>query len=320
MIDKRESIEEVEALQENKKISEAKEQFLQLITTVMNNKFSLNEYYEDSDSLDIIISQVDELKVHLDSFRPLDSKHVAKLDRYFEEYYTYDSTSIEGNTLTLQETTLVLNKGITIGGKSMREHLEVINHNEAIEYIKTIVKNQEEFNQKTLLDIHYLILKSIDTTSSGKYRNIDVMISGSRHKPPTFLQVQNLMDKYFEFYEANKNDMHPVLLSAYMHEKLVTVHPFVDGNGRTSRLVMNLILLQNGYPITNISSQNEQRANYYSTLEKVQINEDENGFLLFIAKNVKDALIKYLEVIAMNGEQDTKGEEFYKMIVEKNKK
>jgi Fic family protein len=82
---------------------------------------------------------------------------------------------------------------------------------------------------------------------------------------------------------------------------------------------MNLILLQNGYPITNISSQNEQRANYYSTLEKVQINEDENGFLLFIAKNVKEALIKYLEVIAMNGEQDSKGEEFYKMIVQKSK-
>jgi Fic family protein len=215
--------QEASNLQQNNKISEAKEQFLQLITTVMNNQFSLNEYYEDSDSLDIIISQIDKLKSHLDSFRPLDSTHVAKLDRYFEEYYTYDSTSIEGNTLTLQETTLVLNKGITIGGKSMREHLEVINHNEAIEYIKTIVKNRENFNQKTLLDIHYLILKSIDTQNSGKYRNIDVMISGSRHKPPTFLQVQNLMDEYFEFYEANKTDMHPVLLSAYMHEKLVTV-------------------------------------------------------------------------------------------------
>jgi Fic family protein len=314
------TIEEVENLPNNQQISEAKEQFLKLITTVMNNQFSLSEYYEDSNKLGDIISQVNELKAHLDSFRPLDSTQVSKLDRYFEEYYTYDSTSIEGNTLTLQETTLVLNKGITIGSKSIREHLEVINHSEAIEYIKTIVKNKENFNQKTLLDIHYLILKSIDTQNSGKYRNIDVMISGSRHKPPTFLQVQNLMDEYFKFYESKKDNMHPILLSAHLHEKLVTIHPFVDGNGRTSRLVMNLILLQNGYPITNISSQNEQRANYYSTLEKVQINEDENGFLLFIAKNVKEALIKYLEVIAMNGEQDSKGEEFYKMIVQKSEK
>jgi Fic family protein len=298
---------------------EIKEKFLELISTVMNNQFSLKEYFEDSSNLNEILKQVEELKKYLDSFRPLGEEQVSKLDRYFEEYYTYDSTSIEGNTLTLQETTLVLNKGITIGGKSMREHLEVINHSEAIEYIKEIVKKGEEFNKKVLLDIHYLILKSIDTSNSGKYRNLDVMISGSKHKPPTFLQVENLMNDYFKFYQDNKEGMNPILLSAYMHEKLVTIHPFIDGNGRTSRLVMNLILLQNGYPITNISSENDKRNEYYSSLENVQTNKNENDFLLFIAKNVKESLIKYLEVISMNGELNSKGQEFYQMIVNKNK-
>ena len=310
-------IKEANNLQEDNQISQIKEKFLALISTVMDNKFSLDKYFEDSNSLDVLLSQIDELKSYLDDFRPLDSIHIAKLDRYFEEYYTYDSTSIEGNTLSLQETTLILNKGITIGGKSLREHLEVINHNEAIEYIKEIVKNNGDFTQRTLLDIHYLILKSIDTINSGKYRNVDVMISGSKHKPPSFLQVSNLMTEYFEYYNANKDTLHPVLLSAMCHEKLVTIHPFVDGNGRTSRLVMNLILLQNGYPITNISSENSHRQEYYNSLEQTQINEDKNRFLVFVTKNVKEALIKYLEVIAMNDNKDTKGDRFYKMICTK---
>jgi Fic family protein len=242
------------------------------------------------------------------------------INQYFDEEYTYDSNGIEGNTLTLQETALVLNKGITIGGKSMKEHFEVINHKEAIDYIKDLVKQEETLSKRVLLDIHHLILKNIDKGNAGRYRNIDVMISGSTHKPPTFMQVESLMEEYFNFYEKNKDILNPVILSAEIHERLVTIHPFSDGNGRTSRLIMNLILLQHGFPITNISSQNNSRDEYYKSLETVQTGSNKEVFHKFIAKNVKDSLIKYLEIIAVNGEENIKGEYFYKRVLELSKK
>ena len=300
-------------------MSDTKEEFLNLITTIMNNQLNLVELYPDSNDLNTLLDQIDDLKKSLDSFRPLQGEHIEKLNQYFDEVYTYDSTSIEGNTLTLQETALVLNKGVTIGGKSLREHFEIINHKEAIDYIKELVQSKEIFNKKVLLDIHHLILKNIDLDNAGKFRNIDVMISGSAHKPPTFLQVQNLMDDYFNFYEENKEILNPVILSAEIHERLVTVHPFTDGNGRTSRLVMNLILLQHGFPITNISSQNNLRDEYYKSLEAAQTENSKELFHKFIARNVKEALIKYLEIISVNAEENEKGEYFYKRVLELTK-
>lgn len=300
-------------------MSETKEAFLKLISTIMNNNFNLNELYPVSEDLDVLLEQIEDLKKSLDSFRPLQGEHIEKLNQYFDEVYTYDSNGIEGNTLTLQETALVLNKGVTIGGKSMREYFEVINHKEAIDYIKDLVKRQESLSKRVLLDIHHLILKNIDVENAGRYRNIDVMISGSAHKPPTFLQVQSLMEAYFNFYEENKDTLNPVILSAEIHERLVTIHPFIDGNGRTSRLMMNLILLQHGFPITNISSQNSLREEYYTSLETVQTGATKEIFHKFIAKNVKESLIKYLEIISVNAEENMKGEYFYKRVIELTK-
>ena len=300
-------------------MSDTKEEFLNLITTIMNNQLNLTKLYPDSNDLHILLDQIADLKKSLDSFRPLQGKHIEKLNQYFDEVYTYDSTSIEGNTLTLQETALVLNKGVTIGGKSLREHFEIINHKEAIDYIKELVQNKDVFSKRVLLDIHHLILKNIDLDNAGKYRNVDVMISGSVHKPPTFLQVQNLMDDYFNFYEENKETLNPVILSAEIHERLVTIHPFTDGNGRTSRLIMNLILLQHGFPITNISSQNDLRDEYYKSLEIAQTEDNKEVFHKFIARNVKDSLMKYLEIISVNAEENEKGEYFYKKVLELTK-
>ena len=301
-------------------MSETKEEFLRLISKIKNNNFNLKELYPNSENLEVLLEQIEDLKKSLDSFRPLEGTHIEKLNQYFDEEYTYDSNGIEGNTLTLQETSLIINKGITIGGKSMREHFEVINHKEAIDYIKDLVKEKESLSKRVLLNIHHLILKNIDLDNAGKYRNVDVMISGSSHKPPIFLQVQSLMEKYFNFYEENKETLNPVILSADIHERLVTIHPFADGNGRTSRLMMNLILLQHGFPITNISSQNNLRDEYYKSLETVQTSGNKELFHKFIAKNVKDSLIKYLEIISVNAEESTKGEYFYKKVVELSKK
>jgi len=301
-------------------MTESKSEFLKLISTIMDNKFNLSELYPHSEDLSVLLEQIDDLKKGLDSFRPLKGSSIDKLNQYFDEVYTYDSTAIEGNTLTLQETSLVLNKGITIGGKSLREHFEVINHKEAIDYIKSLLNQGESFSKKLLLDVHHLILKNIDSENSGRYRKLDVMISGSAHKPVNFLQVDNLMQEYFEFYEENKGKLNTVILSAEIHERLVTIHPFVDGNGRTSRLMMNLILLENGFPITNISSRNDLREEYYKSLEIAQVEGNKELFHKFIARNVKDSLIKYLEIISMNGEENNKGEYFYNRVVELSKK
>ena len=295
---------------------DVKEEFLELITTVMNGKLQLLKFYQKSEDLNILLDQIEDLKKSLDSFRPLDGKNIEKLNQYFDEVYTYDSTSIEGNTLTLQETSLVLNKGITIGGKPLKEHFEIVNHKEAIDYIKEISQNNEPFNKRVLLNVHYLILKTIDTKNAGKYRNVDVYISGSEHKPPNFLQVNEYMDDYFTFYEENKNTLNTVILSAELHERLVSIHPFTDGNGRTSRLIMNLILLQNGYPITNISSKNELRDDYYNSLETTRTKNNNEIFHKFIANNIKQALIKYLEAISINGDNSKKGKYFYERILE----
>jgi len=210
--------------------------------------------------------------------KPLDELQLRKLQNYFYTAYTYESNRIEGNTLTLQETHLVINEGITIGGKSMREHLEAINHQQAIHLLDEFVQKQSRLNSHVLLQIHQLILKGIQDQYAGKYRSVQVMIVGSQHVPPAPYLVDKLMEEYFLFYEQNLGKLHPVLLAAEMHERLVTIHPFIDGNGRTARLVMNLILLQHGYPIVNIKGGKKSRLAYYNALEKVQLHHDSTDF------------------------------------------
>lgn len=305
---------------DNENVLEIKKVFLKEIMQIVEPRFTLFDIYPYSDSLKENLAQIDDLKKCLDSFRPLEGLAIEKLNKYFEELYTYESNGIEGNTLTLQETSLIINHGITIGGKSLREHFEVINHTNAIEYIQEIAKEEDEFNSRILLDIHALILDNIDKQNAGRYRQVDVMIGGSTHIPPQHIFVSELMTDYFAFYTAHKTDLHPVLLAADMHEKLVTIHPFVDGNGRTSRLVMNLLLIKQCYPITQISSENSKREEYYEALEKTQVGINPQAFQLFIAQNVKKSLIAYLDRIVSNGEPGTKGEYFYKRYLElKNK-
>ncbi|HRN45767.1 MAG TPA: Fic family protein, partial [Flavobacterium sp.] len=197
-----------------------------------------------STTLQKILDEIDVLKTKLDSFRKFDSFRIAQA---LELEYTFESNRVEGNTMTLRETDLVINEGLTISGKSMREHLEVINHHEAIAYIKDLMQKNMPINERELLTVHNLILRGIHPEDAGHYRKVQVMIQGSSHKPPQPFLVTKEMEDYFIWYETNKLSLHPIVLAAEMHERLVTIHPFIDGNGRTSRLVMNLILLQHGY-------------------------------------------------------------------------
>lgn len=248
------------------------------------------------ESLDDLSEEIVVLKKELDSFRPIPALQLENLINAYKIDYTYESNRIEGNTLTLQETAMVVVKGLTINGKSMREHLEAINHAEAIDYIIDLVKNKIPFNERTLLELHSLVLRGIDKENAGRYRNIQVRIGGSSYLPPAPYLIQKQMEDYFLFYEANINKMNPVILAADMHEKLVTIHPFIDGNGRTSRLVMNLIALQNGYPIINVSGEKMNRMDYYNALEQVQIHNNNKAFRLLIANYAKASLNEWIKL------------------------
>lgn len=244
--------------------------------------------------LQTLLQELDVLKAELSKFRLQDN---VKIQEALAIEYTYESNRIEGNTLTLQETQLVIEKGLTIGGKALKEHLEAINHKEAIDFIGELVNKESVLDERTLKQIHSIILKSIDRENAGVYRKVPVLISGSTHTPPQPYLLQKLMEDYFQFYEENRKSMHPVVLAAEMHERLVTIHPFIDGNGRTSRLVMNLILLQHGYPIANIRGDSESRLKYYSALEKSR-EDNKAAFIELVADAVKQMLLRLLALVA----------------------
>lgn len=237
------------------------------------------------------------LKNELDKARPLPPEAVKNLSEVYRVEWTYNSNAIEGNTLSLHETKIILEEGLTIGGKKLQEHLEVINHAEAIDFIEECIKQQQSINETVLKKIHYLILKNIDNKNAGNYRQINVRISGSEHTPPHFLQIQNEMNSLFAYYNEKKDTLHPVELAARFHFKFVYIHPFSDGNGRTARLLMNLILMKNGYPPAIVKAESKQRLKYYETLETASFKQDVKPFVRLISECVEDSLTTYLNVI-----------------------
>ncbi|KAA3639572.1 MAG: helix-turn-helix domain-containing protein [Bacteroidetes bacterium] len=243
------------------------------------------------------LESLDLLKARWVAQKPLAGIQLSKLQEYFNIKNTFESNRIEGNTLTYQETQLVVNEGLTIGGKPLKDHLEAINHAEAVTYIYELVQGYPEFDKRVLLDIHRLILKSIDSRNAGCYRSVPVRISGSEHIPPQPFMVPKMMEDYFTHYQNIKDQIHPIIVAAEMHERLVSIHPFIDGNGRTSRLVMNVILMQHGYPITYLKGDNPSRLKYYQTLEKVQVDNDPVPFYMLIIERVRESLLEHLEMV-----------------------
>ncbi len=262
---------------------------LKLAESFYNYKLKRNENIEG------LLFEVDKLKKKLDKKRPLPKAQLKNLMGAFKIDYTYESNKIEGNTLTLQETAMVVDKGITIGGKSLNEHLEAINHSEAFDFILELVKGKAEISEYNLLQLHAIILKSIDKDNAGRYRNLNVRIGGSKHTPPEPYLIRPQMEDLFNYYERMKSELHPLLLAADMHYKLVTIHPFIDGNGRTSRLLMNLIAYQFGYPMINISGSYESRMGYYKALEINRESSHQEAFREFILKEAIKSLKDWIK-------------------------
>lgn len=252
-----------------------------------------------NENMNVMLKEVAVLKEQLSALRPLPEEALKKIQDALDIEYTYESNRIEGNTLTLQETALVVNEGVTISGKSMREHLEAINHTEAISYIKDIAKQDIEISERTIKEIHALILHGIDRENAGRYRTVPVMISGSTHMPPQPYLIEKLMEDFMlRFRQMEEEKVHPVLVAAYLHDELVRIHPFIDGNGRTSRLLMNLYLLRHGYVIITLKGSNDAKLNYYKALEKSHTEQLPEDFQKLVVEAEIAALRKYLSIMA----------------------
>ena len=238
-------------------------------------------------------------KAQLDQFRNkgsgLSPALVANLDDWFRVELTYTSNAIEGNTLTRQETALVVEKGLTVGGKSLKEHLEATNHASALDWVRHLVGGRKKtVSEKDILSIHNLILKGIDDTNAGHYRDVAVRISGSNVILPNPIKVPDLMDKFCRWLKKPLTS-HPVEFAAEAHYRLVTIHPFTDGNGRSARLLMNLILLLHGYPPALIRK--SERLPYINSLSKAQLGGSKEDYLKLMAKAVGRSLDIYLKAI-----------------------
>ena len=246
--------------------------------------------YADTDIIidETLLKRIEEKKKRLDNNRPLPKDALKKLLEDIRLRHTYHSDAIEGNTLTLQETKLVLEEGVTIGGKSLKDHVEAKNDAEAFDLMIKMVHAKKQISQDIIQEIHEMVTKGI-LKESGKYRTSNVRIAGSKTTPPSYSKIINLLEGYIS--NIQKLKLHPIKKAAFIHHELVRIHPFLDGNGRVSRLITNLYLMKIGYP--PIILKKEDRRKYYHVLQKA--DDGDLSFLAnFIAKAVHETLMYYL--------------------------
>jgi Fic family protein len=245
--------------------------------------------------MNTMLSDLSRKKQSLDQFQPLAPELIKNLREWFRVELTYTSNAIEGNTLTRQETALVVDKGMGIEGKTLKEVLEAAGHAKAFDYIEQFAGGSRiDISENTILAIHERILGNIDDINAGHYRSVPVRIAGSRAVMPNYLKVPDLMSDFAAWLKAENSD-HPAKVAADAHFKLVSIHPFVDGNGRTARLLMNLLLMQSGYPAAIIRP--EDRSTYIAALEIAQTGGPLDGYYDCIYAAIDRSLDIYLESV-----------------------
>lgn len=247
-----------------------------------------------------MFAELDTAKAHLDAQRPLPPVVVRNLHEDLVLRWTYHSNAIEGNTLTLQETKVVL-EGITVGGKLLREHFEALNHREAIYFVERLVQAPHPLTEWDIRALHQLVLKNIDDENAGRYRTTNVLIAGAAHTPPEAVLVPGQMANFVQWHATVAQALHPVERAARVHGELVRIHPFVDGNGRTARLLLNLELLKAGFPAVIIPV--EQRLAYYEALDAAHVREDYAPFLALLATCLQQSFARYWQVLGRGPEQ-----------------
>ncbi len=241
------------------------------------------------------LEQCEALKKELDGLRPLDAHIINELKRYYRVSLTYTSNALEGNTLTESETKVVLEDGITIGGKPLKDHLEAIGHAKAYDYLYKLLE-KPQITKQDILDLHRLVVYDLQDAYPGEYRPKPVIITGTEFIPPSPKEVPGQMTEFIQSklpqWQANQ---HPIEAAALAHLELVSIHPFMDGNGRTARLLMNLLLLRSGYTQTIIPP--IVRADYITTLDIAHIQGNEHPFLNFISHMVNESLKDVLRIV-----------------------
>lgn len=210
----------------------------------------------------------------------------------FDITYTHESTAMEGNTLTLLETKVLLEDHISVGGKALREIYEVVNHNKAYQYVKKSIEQDKKLSESMIKDIHQMLTENI--MPGGVYRRVDVYISGAQHTPPTPNEMYKQVKYYYDDLTKSQ-EQNPIQFAAWCHAEFVRIHPFEDGNGRTARLIMNYILMENRFLPVSIPT--EMRLNYYSALEEYAINDNLTLFANLIAELEEKRLNEFIRSI-----------------------
>jgi Fic family protein len=236
-------------------------------------------------------------KQDLQASRPLPNIALNKIRESLSIEWTYNSNSIEGNSLTLRETQMVLQEGITVKGKSLREHFETHNHDKAIDYLFSIINNDYVLRSIDILSLHGLVLRSIEDDFAGRLRNGGVRIIGANFVPPNANKVSDYLDELIDFVNTNPLELNDIELAAIFHHKLVWIHPFFDGNGRTVRLSMNLLLMRCGFPPAIILK--NDRKKYYEALNQAN-NGNYQKLMLLMCQALERSLNIYLNAMPDN--------------------
>ena len=242
-------------------------------------------------SKDSILSQLNRKKVELDGRRPLTEGELERFNEEFTVEYTYNSNAIEGNTLTLRETDLVL-RGLTIDQKPLKDHMEAVGHKEAFDYVRELVKEKAPLTESVIKQIHYLVLAD-KKDDRGVYRRVPVRIMGAHHEPVQPYLIEPRMEQLLLDYAASEE--HIVTRLARFHIEFEGIHPFIDGNGRTGRLLVNLELMKAGYPPIDIKF--TDRVAYYNAFDEYHEKHDLSAMESLFAGYVNARLDTYLKIL-----------------------
>lgn len=239
------------------------------------------------------LRNIDQKKQSLDAKRPLTKGELARLAEDFLVDFTYNSNAIEGNTLTLRETSLVL-QGITIDQKPLKDHLEAVGHRDAFLYVQDIARTDVPLSEAVIKDIHSLVLIN-KPQDKGVYRRIPVQIAGAFKQPCAPHFIVEAMNALFVENNNEKSSLHPIIRIALFHLQFEGIHPFIDGNGRTGRLILNLDLIQNGYPPINVKF--IDRMSYYNAFDSFYKDNDASPMVRIVADAVLERLNMYLSCV-----------------------
>jgi Fic family protein len=246
------------------------------------------------------MDRLPDLKAQLDTLRPLSPDQIALLWpqwRAEDALFVYATNAVEGSTLTLAETIVVLQEGVTVGGKSVRDHLDAINGQKAYTLMLDLAQRRTAIDLGVVLDLHRAVLG--DVPYAGALRDQPVYIRGSLHVPPNYAKVPGLVDEMLERFKVNTAEAHPVVAASQLHFDLLTIHPFVDGNGRTARLLENLHLIREGFVPVLIGP--EEKARYFDVLQRGQIAVpgigDASEFISYMAELERRNLERYLTAL-----------------------